>query len=111
MGSGSRSKPSLAEGEQLDPAPYSEKAAPAQLALEGVSPGTVILPTPETTLSIQAVEFTTVQTNPSDTAQDTKLAVQPHATSTLGTEGAMETDTTIQRPPPHQATLSTQTAT
>ncbi len=63
--------------ESIDPAPYSEKAAPA----EGISPGMAILPVPETTHSFQAVECSPAQAPPSDTVQDTKPAEQPRVTT------------------------------
>ncbi len=53
------------------------------------------------------MECSTAQVAPTETAQDTKLAVQPHATSTLDATKIQKPATAIQRL--HQATLGTRT--
>ncbi len=60
------------------PAPYSVEATLA----EGLCPRTTGLPAPMTARSSQAIDCRLVQSAPIETAQDTKPAMQPHATST-----------------------------
>ncbi len=89
--------------ESTDPAPYPVKATLA----EGLCQGTAGLPAPETTRSVQAVNCSTAQAASTETVQDTKPEMQPHAASPPDIIEAKETDTGIQRP--SQAMLGSQT--
>ncbi len=53
------------------------------------------------------MEYSTAQAAQTGTTQDTKPAMQPHATSTLDATKTQKRNIAIQRP--HQATLGTQT--
>ena len=60
---------------------------------------------PVTSLNAQAVECSTAKAAPTETAQDTKPAVQLHATGTLDETEIQKAGTAIQRL--HQVTLVT----
>ncbi len=94
---------SAPQRESANPAPDSTEATP----VEGLCLGTMRLPAPVTDLNAPAVDCSTAKAASTDTAQDTKPAAQPHATSTMDAIEIQKPDTAIQRL--HQVTFGTQT--
>ncbi len=67
------------------------------MPVEGLCLETTTLPEPVRAASAPAVECSTVKVAQVETAQDTKLAVQPQATNTVDVDETQEAETAIQK--------------
>ncbi len=93
--------------ESKNPAPHSETMPPAkEVSLEAVAPIELV-----TATHTQIAKPSTPEAAPSDAIQDTKLAEQQRAVSTIGTTETTVKDPIIRRSLYRQVTPGTQTET